>query len=499
MNLLRLRNILEQNRNRVFVIVWIAVSLLFEFQKHILLPPLGIHQGAQADRASIAFNYARVDMNILKPRVMETGTQDGVTPCEFPLINYTAAVYYRLFGYHPFGYRFIMWCLAAIGTWAVFDLFFRWFRQILPAIILCFTWYSGSILAFYTPGFLPDTASMAFMCLALRQWFINLSNPSVKRIWYFFLFASLAGLIKFTALIFVIAIGIAELTEKLRGRKNGAMLVAAAGVFVPVVLWYLYCKWLERKVGGSYFLMQWVMPSNIDEFKAWFEIYFHNWFKQTYHSAQWILIAAGFVLVGFIRVESRLKTFSLLSLPGVIAFFVLMEGQFRYHDYYIIAMLPFAILPMGAVYEMIRQRAQTLALIMLSAVLVLGLSDAKTGVRLRYTPGNDRYQTFFEPAQFEGVNNWLNKNGVSSGTKILAAFDPNPNNLLYFLQRRGYRTFDHSETYMLEKLNQTVATITDDTGRFFSMYPNTRNRLVYKSSLNRWILYQNKTYGTGTP
>ena len=170
------------NRHFLFLALWIFVALLFQFQKIITLPPLSIHQGAQADRASIALNYYRVSMNFLEPRVMETATKDGITPCEFPLVNYVVACFYKLFGYHPFWYRFLMWCLMGAGLWAVFDILCLWLANKWAALLVAFTWFFSPILDFYTPNFLPDTASLALVLLALRQWFLYNSKASKKRI-----------------------------------------------------------------------------------------------------------------------------------------------------------------------------------------------------------------------------------------------------------------------------------------------------------------------------
>ena len=111
---------------------------------------------------------------------------------------------------------------------------------------------------------------------------------------------------------------------------------------------------------------------------------------------------------------------------------------------------------------------------------------------MRYKPGEYLYQTFFEPSDFKGVDAWLTQNGVTQNDKILAAFDPNPNTLLYFLNRRGCRTFDHNLSYVNGKLELYKNLVTNDSLQFFKQYPETRNHLAFKSAYNKWSLYNLK-------
>ncbi len=480
------------NRHFLFLAVWIFVASLFQFQKIITLPPLSIHQGAQADRASISLNYYRVSMNFIEPRVMETATKDGITPCEFPIVNYTVAILYQFFGYHPFWYRFLMWCLMGIGLWAAFDMLCLWLANKWAALLVAFTWFFSSILAFYTPNFLPDTASLALMLLALRQWYFYSLHPSNSRIIWFTVFAALAALIKITSLVFVISIVVVSAFQFIQNRNKLKFIIPAFVIFLCVFVWYYYCQWLEQKVGGSYFLMSMVTPSSLTEFKEWFHIFYANWFFQIYNWQQWVFIAIGIFAVPFVKEKLSLKLFSVVALIGALCIYVLMAGQFRYHDYYSITLLPIFLFFIAFGFKWLFSFKPVLAYSILLVVCVWGLIDAKNNFRLRYTKGAYLYQTFFEPSDFTGVDGWLTKNGVTPNDKIVAAFDPNPNTMLYFLNRRGCRTFDHNLSYINGKLALYPNLVTNDSLRFFKQYPETRNCLALKSSYNKWSLYKLK-------
>ncbi|MFM9943978.1 MAG: ArnT family glycosyltransferase [Bacteroidia bacterium] len=453
---------------------------------------MSIHQGAQADRASIALNYSRVSFNFFEPRVMETATREGITPCEFPIVNYTVALFYKIFGYSPFWYRFIMWCLMGIGLWAAFDLLCLWLANKWAAFLISFTWFSSSILSFYTPNFLPDTASLALMLLALRQWFIFKNYPSKSALIWFTLFATLACLVKITSLIFVIAIVSVEGFQFFKKREKPKLSGVSLIVFLLVFGWYYYCQWLEREVGGSYFLMSMAIPSSMAEMKEWFHIFYANWFHQIYYYPQWLFIGLGIISVPFIKEKTSLKLFAALALTGALCIYFLMAGQFRYHDYYSITLLPVFLFFMAFGFKWLFSFSPFIAFIAILLVGVWGFIYAKNNFRLRYTPGEYLYQTFFEPNDFKKIDQWLTQNGVTPNHKILAAFDPNPNTLLYFLNRRGCRTFDHPVSYVEGKLRLYPHLITNDSVRFFKQYPDCRKQIILKSSLNKWLLYQLK-------
>lgn len=482
------------NKNIVFIFCWLLVSVLFGYHKTITYPPLSIHQGAQADRASIAYNYYNTSMNFFLPRVMETGTLDGITPTEFPIVNYTVAIFYKIFGFSEFWYRFIIWCFMGTGLWAAFYITIAFSIHKFSALALSFCWYFGTVLCYYTNNFLPDVVSLSFLLLAIKQWLIIKETDKQKNKILFTIFASLACLIKITSAIFVIAILLSEFILFLQKKDKPKTVLSGITALILTFSWYLYCNILEKKVGGTYFLMNAKFPSNFEELKDYSNIFFENWFTKIYNIPQWLLAVSGVFSIIFFKVKSDYKIFTILSLLGSISFYILMSSQFRYHDYYFITLLPMFLLLFIFSFKMLENINKILSITIISLVCIWGLIDAKNGVRLRYTPNNYWYQTFFEPSKFKVTDLWLKNNSINENTKVLAAFDANPNVLLYLLKRRGYRTFDHSQKYIDEKLNITKNLVTTDSAKFFKMYPKSRQNLQLVSSFNDLNLYK-YTYG----
>lgn len=379
-----------------------------------------------------------------------------------------------------------------IGLWAVFDMLCIWLNNKPAAFLISYTWYFSSILIFYTPNFLPDTASLAFMLLALRQWFLHNADSSYRRIVWFTIFAALACLIKVTSLVFVISIVSLSVLDFLKTRKKTNFIGASLIIFILVFGWYFYGHWLEKQVGGSYFLMNMAVPSSIAQLKAWFHIFYSNWFAQIYNYPQWVVIGLGIVSVPFVKEKLAPRLFACIALLGAVCIYLLMAGQFCYHDYYSITLLPVFLFFMVFCFKWIYDFKPLWSYILIFGVCIWSFAVAKKNHRLRYSPGHYSYQTFFEPSDFKGVDEWLTKNSVTKNDKVLAAFDPNPNTMLYFLERRGCRTFDHTQSYVNGKLLLDTNLVTNDSLQFFKQYPASRDQIKLKSTFNKWTLYKLK-------
>ncbi len=82
----------------VFLIAAVFVFKFLEFDENLAKRPRSIHSWAQCMRASIAKNYAEESMNFFLPRLHNTLGGEGITGLEFPFINYSVAILYKLFG-----------------------------------------------------------------------------------------------------------------------------------------------------------------------------------------------------------------------------------------------------------------------------------------------------------------------------------------------------------------------------------------------------------------
>ncbi|NUM32263.1 MAG: glycosyltransferase family 39 protein [Bacteroidetes bacterium] len=487
-----LQKIKSAKSNLLLIAIWLIFSILFSYHKTVFNPPLSVHQGAQADRASIAYNFFKTNSNFFEPRVMETGTKDGITPSEFPIVSYISALFYKIFGFNDFWYRFVVWCFMSFGFWCAVQIIKIFENSKILSLIIASCWYFGTVLCYYTNNFLPDIASLSLMLYGIyRYQVIQTQNSTLNKV-LFTIAITLSCLIKITSLIFVISLLLCQTYFYIKNKKKTTIFTESIIVFIIVFSWYYYCINLEKQVGGSYFLMKIEPSQNLAEFVKNFDIFFSNWFLKIYNIAQWILIGLGLAVLFFTNIKKEIKLFTFISIIGCLAFYALMSNQFRFHDYYIITFMPIMLFLIISAYKFLEKLNKTIAIFIIFSIGFWGMIDAKNGVRLRYSKGNYWYQTFFEPQNFIGTNDWLKKNGIDENKKIFVAFDENPNVMLYMFKRRGYRVFDHNQLYVEEKIKITGNLITSNSSRFFKQYPAMIDKLELASQYKDWKLFKIK-------
>ena len=424
------------------------------FFQHMKKGPFGVHQGAQADRACIARNYYEENMNLFLPRVNETRGQSGIVGCELPLVNYITAVSYKAFGFNDRYYRVIMWIIIAFGLYSVFAIFTLFgFNKIL-GLLLSFGWYYSPILLFYTPNYLPDTASLSFNLMALYQFFLYLKKDKTKkRIILFSVFIGLAALIKVTSLILPIAvIIILALGKYLRKyepinltnpKKLGLGIIVSIGV---AFTWYKYSAYLNVKHDTSLFFLEGKWAHSIGEFKTYWHAFTSNWLGLIYEkwALSTILIIYIILLIRSYKRNIYLALLSLLYILGTISFFLLMAEQFKYHDYYLITLYPCILLALLYIAVTIKNYERTFLLKNIAVIAAIffffnNYALGKDHLKSRYKKGDYWEQSFFYEEDFKEVEKIKKKFNITREEKTFVAYDLNPNVVLYFANLKGYR------------------------------------------------------------
>ena len=88
--------------------------------KYLDRRPCSVHSWAQCQRASIAQSYYRDNMNFFLPRTQNYTKNGGITGVEFPIIYYSAAVCYKLFGFNEIYLRVISLSIVTLGIFFFF-------------------------------------------------------------------------------------------------------------------------------------------------------------------------------------------------------------------------------------------------------------------------------------------------------------------------------------------------------------------------------------------
>jgi hypothetical protein len=418
--------------------------------------PSGMHQWAQCDRASIALNYSEESMDFFHPQVHDVLEGEGITGLEFPLMNYTAAIYYRLFGFNECWFRLLMWLVVSLGVWASYKIAATYLNSWAAALLLAMAWYCCPALVFYTPNFIPDAASLGLMMLGWWQFFKYTKKQKFKYFIYFSLFAALAGLIKITSLIGVVVVGAIWLvgyTSFLKKPDEKHFLAHPLKVFasliaigVVVTSWYIYASWLNNTYKAHYFIMSIVTPDSLFSLIKFGLYALYRWSSAWYSLFFYILLAASSIFMFIHRAQlNRLLVlvFSTYTM-GAGAFFCVNVMQFVNHDYYIITLLPavfFYILLFTKVYMEVRIQSVYLrrfSQITLFIYLVYAPVHASHHQVLRYQPGSFWCKDVFAEDKYDGISEYARTLGIDRSMKVISISDPSPNVSLYFMNLKGY-------------------------------------------------------------
>ena len=169
--------------------------------------PCSIHSSAQCQRASVAMNYYNVSMNFFEPRIQRFNNDDGITGLEFPIIYYTAAMLYKIFGFHDFYLRIISLIIISSGLIFFFILTNRFIKNTILSTIIVSAVILSPVLMFYSANFMPDAPGLGFTLIAWFFFFRFLDTDKNRHLNLFVFFGTMGALIKaVSAMCFVIAI-----------------------------------------------------------------------------------------------------------------------------------------------------------------------------------------------------------------------------------------------------------------------------------------------------
>jgi len=221
--------------------------------------PLLDHPGwRQGDTAAIARNFATLDPNPLHPQTDYDGPPPNYVELELQIVPFLAALLYKLFGVHEIFGRLLsigfgLGTIVVAGRLAGFV-----FRSALAGITAAATYAILPGAVYYSRTFMPDTAMVFFLTLAVLAFARYLSSEreaDVRGAWVPAVLGAVAILAKPVALVLlvpVLAMWLArEGPRRLLARPP--LYVALAVMLVPLVLY-------DRAVGS---IAEWHWASGI--------------------------------------------------------------------------------------------------------------------------------------------------------------------------------------------------------------------------------------------
>ncbi len=452
--------------------------------------PCSVHVSAFTQRASIAQNYANIDMNFFKPRFNSFETSMGISGSEFPVLYYLAAICYRLFGFNDMYLKLIHLLVFSAGLFFFFRLAQQFLRHLALSLLLICALASSTVLLYYSSNVSPDAAALGLVLIAWYYFFQYLKSQQNRYFNLFLFFGVLAGLIKVIMVMCFCVVICLLVLDQMRFFKDQAggllfpkkkrMLISLLTAFAVVALWYIYCKILTAVYGNSPSLMQTMMVTD-REMLAEVWKYAKNFIPDYYAYEGYVLLvcATAIVLAGMRWGNRLLLAIMFCYLLGSVCYLYLFLYQFMHHDYYVIAMLPVIFFLLLIFFDLVRRlaiRYSQLILVAFVIVMIFNVKESLVKTRKRYAERYDAkvyYSGDFKPYYDLGPR--LRGLGIRWQDKVAVAFDNTFSASLYFMDQAGYTLGSESSRESIAQIIERPDVnylVLSDSSKFNRIYPN---------------------------
>ena len=428
--------------------------------KYLDKRPCSIHSSAQCQRASVALNYYENDMNFFKPMVQKDSVGIGITGLEFPVVYYTGAVLYKAFGFNEAYLKGVGLFILTLGLVFFNLLVLRFIKNYILSIAIVAAVICSPVLLYYTPNFMPDVPSLAFVMCSWYFFFKYLTSNAIKHLnWYIF-FGTLAALVKSIAIIsfaVIICLLILDYLKYFKNQKKTSVFVNRKIIFFRILTgilivfaWYFYATWLSKTNHNETFSLSPVMVSDMETARKVFEVIKNLWLFNYYPYETYVFICGIliFLLMCYKLVSKFLFSITLLYVLGCLCYVYFFFNQFMWHDYYIIAVLPcvfFLFLTFADLIARLSENYFALTKAILFVVLFFNVKECLAWSKKQY---NDRFTEYsidffgnYRP--YEDLEPKLRGLGIKREDKVLFGFDISFCNELYLSNQLGY-SFDPS-------------------------------------------------------
>jgi hypothetical protein len=209
-----------------------------------------------------------------------------------------------------------------------------------------------------------------------------------------------------------------------------------------------------------------------------------------------ILVIWLVTLIKYFKQLDIIGNIGILLFGGFLIIFTLFNVQFRYHDYYFVALFPSLFFIFLWLYQVhIENRSfftGAASVISLIAMYVLSISNsihAKNNVKRTFTP-NDYYcqSVIGNINDYQKAKDFINQMHPNTN-EIFSAFDDSPNTSLYLLGRQGIRIANDFSNEVIEDIFDKK--FEEKNTKFLS--------IIVLNDLDRWQKLNLKKYKISEP
>ena len=444
----------------LFLAILTGVSILYGYNKIAFKKPQSVHKWRQSDCASIALNYYQNGMHFIKPEThnltSEAGTSGKCVTSEIPVLYYSVACFYYVFGYHDYIYRIFNTLLFFLGLFSLFRLLRLLLEDVFWAITLTLLFFTSPVLVYYGNNYLSNSSALAFSILGWYYFIRFYSEGKIKWLHISMAVFFIAAAFKVTALFSLFAITgifILEQFGLLKLKENRKLInhpirfiISVFTIFLVIGLWLVYANNFNRKHDCYYFSTTIFPIWDLDKTGIYgvLDNIRNIWLDQYFHISVLLLLAACFLfnLLAY-RKSNKLLIYSiLLVFTEVIAYVILQFWTFADHDYYTIDMYILPVLIVISTFDILKRHynkifSSLIVKIAFSFFLVFNIYYAWQKINERYNGWMNDYP---KNKDIYTITPYLRQIGVMPTDTVISIPD-NSHVSLYLMNQKGWTEY----------------------------------------------------------
>lgn len=437
----------------------ILILLLFQWP-YFNLYPTSVHAWAQADYYALTKGFIRNDFNFFLPQEYIYNKQfpgewkiadsTTITAVNFPIHQYLIALLMKLTGSQsPFLFRFYTFVFSVIGLRYLYGCARMMRLSHLRALFLTALAASSPLFIYYQANFMVTIPALATAIWGIYYYLRHLQAGSSRYWKWAIVLLTLAALTRSTFAVPLLAVFGHQVLIALRTRKVvwRRWLFLIAGLIV-LAGYQLYNSYLTAAYGSN-FLSELKPASGWNEFWYLLDTILEYWQSVYFTGLQWLVVTIVCTVL-FLRLP-RLRHkpvsdpafFLSIYVLGALCFFIAMERQFIFHDYYFLDnfFLPLLLVTcygFGSVADTLADKG--LEKLIMVIVIFISLLNGWHELKSRYAESNDVVSRTMKA--FQGAEKLLAENHVPKDAKIMVFGTYGPNAPFLLFDRNGY-SVDH--------------------------------------------------------
>lgn len=356
----------KRNLNLLLLCFVIGLFFLNAYNSTFFKRPAIIHQWRQTDCLSITKNYYEEGMNFFNPKIHFQGNLNGNAVSEFPILNYTVAGLWKIFGEHEFIYKLIEYLLFLLSIFILFNTLLNFSSSPVYSFFTVSLFLTSPLLVYYSFNFLADVPALSLAIMGFCFLASFYKTRSLKYFYWCLFVSTLAVLIKasavmpFALLLFFTIIDIFNLnrifkTEKLFSKKVMPSLMFIFSILI-VVGWYKFAVDYNKSANSVFLLTVlpiWEMGESVilTNLQALFNIMFPIFFSKPMFFL--FFVAIIFVYSNFKKLSVFLRFCMVFSTLFFVFYLLFFFQVFHAHDYYLNNLMIFPVITFFCVQDII--------------------------------------------------------------------------------------------------------------------------------------------------